>query len=335
MTPLAVAIQGFLQQDAASSDGSVSPAAALLLRVLGNVLANPKQEKMRRLRKESNMVAKALPAADARVRWVQVLKACGWHADGFEIVLPSDACLFKLEIARTLVWDAISCKSVADSCAAQNLLLGLVLQWVPPLELSAAALASRTFHGLDCRANMPLRHPDGTVMNMAWAQSLAMCARGDGFHAECWPVDPSARNPLDAFAQEVEHGAVAGGDARVSRVDGRTTRGFSRLDFERLLRLPRSHGQVDCRGRLLPVQTWHEVDGGMHFWQAVLTACRLAEWQTAEGTSWTWSERGSIGGRSQILSCQRLMWVFKAQSEAAATDVRWALLCQAVFSTAT
>mmetsp|Transcript_58813 Transcript_58813/g.137353 ORF Transcript_58813/g.137353 Transcript_58813/m.137353 type:complete len:333 (-) Transcript_58813:73-1071(-) len=331
MPQLLHAMQAFFR--ALSECNTREAASQLLLRIFGSVLADPKDSKVRRLRKDSRLVKKVLPE-EVIPHWIRLLEACGWRSyeEAGEIVLPEVACLFTLEFARSLVWDACKGAAASDSCGTDNLLLTLAMQWVHHDELAPAIMASHAWHCLEWSD----RSSGDTVRLHTDARSIKMEVHGDGFHAACWPLETIGSNPLEEFNHRVQAGPVAGGDARVSRVDMRTSLGFSRLDFGRLLALPRQHGKVDARGRLQPVLSWREVDGGIRFWRKVLAACRVAEWQSAEGASWTWSERGSMDGRAHLLGCQKLMWVFSAPQESNVDQsvMTWAISCEATFSTA-
>eukprot|EP00747_Dinoflagellata_sp_TGD_P016978 gnl/TRDRNA2_/TRDRNA2_125507_c0_seq3.p1 gnl/TRDRNA2_/TRDRNA2_125507_c0~~gnl/TRDRNA2_/TRDRNA2_125507_c0_seq3.p1 ORF type:complete len:140 (-),score=28.25 gnl/TRDRNA2_/TRDRNA2_125507_c0_seq3:59-478(-) len=127
---------------------------------------------------------------------------------------------------------------------------------------------------------------------------------------------------------------MAGGDARVSRVDVRRFEGFSGAEFHKLVKLPAaSLGQVDTFGCVRSGAGWckeETADAGRQFWATALSALRLAGWRRAEGARWGWTERSSQGGKAQLLICHRITWVFSdcgspGRSGDASQDERWML----------
>lgn len=135
------------------------------------------------------------------------------------------------------------------------------------------------------------------------------------FSATCRPLEGSALDPLEEFEK-----CVAGGYARVSRVDAWRREGFGRAELSALVGLPAEVGAIERNGSARPMHgAWASSHGGGSFWAAVLAAARSAGWTSALGGQWHWTERSCIGGKAQLLICRRIAWVFSMEGPAGRT----------------
>jgi len=323
--------------------------AKLLLRIVDNILSQPREEKFRRLRKDSRALTSVLgPLPDAAsqrlascgegrwVAWSVALKCCGWQEGGESFVLPAHALLLTLEVVRAELWEALG--QAGQDCTP---LLNLVLQWLPLRDLLIAGHSCRRWcvtapEALVTACAAPTTSaPSGLAR---WARELSMSVSGrcadTEFSATCRPLEGSALDPLEEFEARVRYDCVAGGYARVSRVDARRWAGFGRAELSALVGLPAEVGAIERNGSARPMHgAWASSDGGGSFWAAVLAAARSAGWTSALGGQWHWTERSCIGGKAQLLICRRIAWVFSMEDPAGRTGpvsdqgnmIRWSV----------
>jgi len=336
-------IEAIAESSAVNKGHEVASGAAaleLLLRVVESVLAQPRNEKLRRVRQGGKTVRSVLGDAVPEEVWAAPLCSCGWVAGADTWLLPSQAPLFPLELLRAAVWEALSSQErqqlhyVVDGASAtqqaqedvpQRLLLDssaavqLILQWLP-----LASLA---------RTEQTCRHWC-SVMTLGRSPSMALALSGSGisalerrvsggepnleFSASCWLVLPGAADPLEEFSERVRFECVAGGDARVSRVDAARFEGFGRAELARLVGVPTAVSPIDAGSRALQrrpsLELWSGIEGGEEFWTFVYDALRATPWTKSRGVDSTWTERSSQGGIAQLLICRRIAWVFESSA---------------------
>mmetsp|Transcript_114721 Transcript_114721/g.228303 ORF Transcript_114721/g.228303 Transcript_114721/m.228303 type:complete len:355 (+) Transcript_114721:76-1140(+) len=309
----------------------------VLLKVVGNVLTQPQEDKFRRLRKGNRVFARVfIPSMQGA--WRTLLHRCCWEEHEDEFVLPLQANLFGLEAARLSIWGATTGVGRSRSWPGHDgvVLLPQVLLWLLPREQVWACHVSRSWCAAGPEALAATCRTWGQNSDVARnvAEHVAVTSVGLEVEARCFGVARDVPDPVQEFDKCVRSGPMHGGDMRVSRVGTSFFEGFGYRQLASLVRLPTKVGGIDSQGRTHRFSGWSSAEGGTQFWMGVLAALRAASWHQARGAEWTWSERSSQGGKAQVLYCRRVAWVFALCADGvvngAALGPRWTISVDAV-----